>query len=235
LTSVEAVERLPERAALAGVSDAGPRRRPRRRLTWVGAGVAAAAVTIAVVAPGGGGSTSRVYAEAFQTDRPTLAGARLGQVLTWRVDGGTFAVQAGSANGVASGQTPAFATVAFRPGLRVFSTNYIHVESGSGIAFRYADANNYWSVVASQQFGTWNISKTVQGQTSFVANTGNNLYQNDTEVGLQFAGNEVTVVIDGKPSMRIADTTLAHASRVGLLSAPIDQGRTRWSRVDATT
>ncbi len=211
------------------------KRRPGSKLLVLVCAVAAALLASGLALALDRGATPRNYAHTFQVDRATLDGVRFGKGFTFRVSGGSFAVRGEAATGFASGQTPAFATIRVGTDVRAFSTSFIRVRSGSGIVFHFVDANNYWSVVASPEFGTWNVSKTVQGQTTFVANTGNNLYQNDTLVGLRTDGDQVTVLIDGKPSMRVADRTFATVSRVGLILSPGDNGETRWQRIDVTT
>jgi len=151
----------------------------------------------------------------------------------WKVEQGTFASQGGIATGSASGTGPAFATV----GPKHFGSmkvSFAHVTTGSGIVFRYRDARDYWSVVAAREFGTWNIEKTVLGETTFVANTGNNLVSDGTTLELRQHGSVFTLNVDGKPSMRVDDRAFLEQTRVGLFSGSRDQAGTRWRSVSVT-
>jgi hypothetical protein len=204
------------------------------RLGWyVAAAVAALAAALFLGSGGGKRSVTPTYSTAFAADRPTLDRTRFGGGLVWKVEQGTFASQDGIATGSASGSGPAFATV--RPEhAGVLKVSFAQVTAGSGIVFRYRDARDYWSVVCAPEFGTWNIEKTVVGETSFVANTGNNLVTENTTIELRQEGSVVTINVDGKPSMRIDDRAFVEQPRVGLLSSTRDQAGTRWRSVSVT-
>jgi hypothetical protein len=213
---------------------------PARRLPrwwWVAAAVLVPAVLgAAVLALGNGGSASDVTTATadFDVDHATLDGVPFGDA-TWRVRGGLYATQGGAARGRASGSAPAIAYADLTTPADVVTATFAHVGDGSGIVFRYVDERNYWSVVAVPGFGTWNVAKTVRGETSFVANTGNNLASDNTSLSVRLQGATFTVLVDGRASMRVTDGALLSGRGVGLLAAAADQGQTAWTSLAVRT
>jgi len=175
------------------------------------------------------------YAQHFDVDQGSLDRTSFSGDSSWRVERGAFSARGGSLTGVPSGPGPAVATVDVGSPPRTISATYVHVSGGSGLVFRYKDAQNYWAVVATPEYGTWNVNKIVGGRPTFVANTGNNLDSDSGGIGVVLAANTISVLVDGKPSMRVDDRTGVTATRFGLLSVPSGGDVTRWESISATT
>ena len=109
------------------------------------------------------------------------------------------------------------------------------VASGSGLVFRYADPQNYWSITASVPYDTWNLSETVGGITNYVANTGSySLHPKATTVEVRLNGSNIVVVIDGTVAQRLTINDLRQANGVGMVATASDRTRTRWTSLTAT-
>jgi hypothetical protein len=210
-------------------------RAPKGLLVGVAAVVAVVvAVTVwFLISDRSGGEHS--YTQRFDVDRGSLDRASFSGNIAWRVEGGSYSARGGALTGAPTGAGPAVATVDVGSPPRTVSATYVHVSGGSGLVFRYKDNQNYWSIVAVPEYGTWNVNKIVGGRPTFVANTGNNLDSDSGGIGVVLAADTISVLVDGKPSMRVDDKTGVTATRFGLLSVPSGTDVTRWESLSATT
>ncbi len=176
---------------------------------------------------------SRVSTSAAGDDFATPA-SDLGATTTldgvdWRVPSGSVSVADGSARvdpDPTATATPAIAVVDIgRPAGQVRST-IADASTGAGIVFRYVNGDNYWSVLAAPGYGSWNITKRVDGVDSFVANLVYTYSSDPTDVVLVLDGSSIEVTV-GKGTRTVADPALAYGSAAGLIASATDT-RTRW-------
>ena len=207
-----------------------------KRVLFVGAtiGVLIAIVLVLVLLLRDTGSGVQTLEGDLTGQGTSLNGTSFAADLRWKAEGGAFARGKDATTATAPGPGPAFATIDPKDPPSAVTANFAHVGPGSGLVFNYVNPQNYWSVVAVYEYGTWNINKTVNGQTTFVANTGSNLSPTDTSIELRQANGDVTVSVDRRPSMRVRAPAPPHA-RVGLLASAHDNGQTRWNGLSITS
>jgi hypothetical protein len=106
------------------------------------------------------------------------------------------------------------------------------VAPGAGIVFRYADLSNHWTLGAAPHYGTWNVTKTVGGVTTKVANTGLASVQNGTDLAVTSQSRGGLVVkINGKPMVLLLDGSLMDRTQVGVGTASTGAPRFRSFKV----
>jgi hypothetical protein len=154
----------------------------------------------------------------------------------WRVRGGSFGVTDG---GVAvqprTPATPAVAAFEPRGTPTVITSNMRDIKSSSGLLFRYQDAQNYWSLVAAPQYGTWNVNKTAGGKTEFVSNTGLGFTRSASILEVRLADSSISVYVNGVLSQQVVSSSLQDARGVGILASAADQGETYWTSYSVQT
>jgi hypothetical protein len=148
----------------------------------------------------------------------------------WEVEGGGFIR---TAEGVrVQARTPAIqATAVFVPGSEptVISSRMQGVVRSSGLIFRYQDDQNYWSLVAAPEFGTWNLNRTTSGKTDYIANTQLGFNGADSIVEVRLAATSISIYVNGQLSQQVVSPALVDAHGLGILASPADQGDTVWA------
>ncbi len=236
-TPVESTAASAEEGSEPGRAAAGAppsrRSRPRRsRRLWSIAilGLVIAGVVAAVVLATR--PRERKVMDNFNVERPSLSGSRptIGAPhTTWAVPSGSFAVTGGYAVAPDPGST-SIATIDVGSPVRSVRADLGAVANGAGIVFRYQDPSNYWSLSAGVPYGTWGISKTLGGFTSYVGNTGLTLDPAGGTVEVRLTDTLIKVLLGGKERQVVFDESLNRATKAGLYAYPTDAGTTRWRR-----
>lgn len=108
----------------------------------------------------------------------------------------------------------------------------------AGMAFRVRDQENFWALTDAPRFGTWNLSKVVNGTVEFVTNTGLTRTRGSHQISVHLRGSFIDVAIDGHGAASVDDTELATASAAGLVVLGTYRTGTRpgarWADMDAT-
>ena len=103
------------------------------------------------------------------------------------------------------------------------------VEDGAGLVFRYADPENYWSMVANTGVGTWTVNRTIDGETEnageFPGPTGDGV-----TLSVEQKGTNLRFLVDGTEIGPLTDGALADQLQGGLIAAGTTQGEARWNR-----
>ena len=104
-----------------------------------------------------------------------------------------------------------------------------------GLVFRYKGPFNYWMLVASPKFGTYNLVKVEDGKATSVGNSGLTKQDAGTVVGVTFQGDQVAIVVDGVQAAAFTDGAFATATKVGLVAADQTAKDAQWSAFSAKT
>ncbi|MDT3443600.1 DNRLRE domain-containing protein [Pseudofrankia sp. BMG5.37] len=99
-------------------------------------------------------------------------------------------------------------------------------QAGVGLAFRYADAENYWRLVAQPGAGAWQLVRRVGGTETVVATSagGTCCTAGDT-LTITTAGASIVVARNGSQILSVTDTAVLHGSRVGPFAEATGAGR----------
>jgi hypothetical protein len=171
-------------------------------------------------------------------DRPdtkdSLARAETGQAwipgdVPWFISGGSVELQASS--------SPHFTAIVAKTNATDGSVQatLVKIANGAGIVFRYRNAFNYWQVVASPRFSTWNVRKVVDGQVTLVGNVGLSPATDGTTIGVTFVEDRITVQVNGKDVWATTDAAVNDGNYVGLIGVSDPSDRARWDNFIANT
>ena len=86
-----------------------------------------------------------------------------------------------------------------------------------GIAFRCQDASNCWRIEAAVGFGTWNVTKVVNGTVTKVGTLGIQPTSAGTTVSVQLTGNQAIAYINGVEALKFDVNELSDETGVGLV------------------
>ena len=103
------------------------------------------------------------------------------------------------------------------------------VEPGAGIAFRFQDADNHWSLTAAPSRGVWELRKVLRGESVLIAEAAGPV-ADGTTVTVAQRGAELQVLLDGVEAIRISDPALQDQARSGLVAGADSAGEARWDR-----
>jgi hypothetical protein len=92
------------------------------------------------------------------------------------------------------------------------------VSENAGLIFRFHDLNNYWQLVAAPQFGTFSLSKIVDGQYHAVGDAGLVGTRDGSTIGVTLHGAEVSIVVDDRTLATFTDPDLQSERTVGLVT-----------------
>lgn len=145
--------------------------------------------------------------------------------LTWTVPVGAFEVDEGTV--AADDGVVSIAVLDIDRPLQRVDAEFDDVADAAGIVFRYRDQANYWSIVAAERFGTWNVNKVVQGEVSFMGNTGVGLSPEGT-LEVRLSGPTIRVLVNRQERTALVDGDLQTASGAGLISSD-DSAGAEWS------
>ncbi|MBL7495115.1 RHS repeat protein, partial [Frankia sp. CNm7] len=99
-------------------------------------------------------------------------------------------------------------------------------QAGLGLAFRYADADNYWRLVAQPSSGTWQLVKRVAGTETLVATSSSGLCctASDTLKVITY-GESIIVQRNGTQILSASDPAVFYGSRAGPFAEATGAGR----------
>jgi hypothetical protein len=89
--------------------------------------------------------------------------------------------------------------------------------TGTGLVFRYRDAQNYLRITAVPVYGTMNLMRVVNGRETRVGSTGLTNFGNGSTVGVQLRRDRVTIFVDGFQTVSYRIPELRTAHRAGLV------------------
>jgi hypothetical protein len=203
------------------VRDDDGRVRSRVRWPWVLLAVLlpllVAAVAGAIVLLGDRGPTiDRFDGERANIDR--AAPTANPHDVRWRVDAGSMSTARGVLEGRPSARgNPAIAVLDLGD-RRIDSVraSWTTIGTGSGIVFRYQSPAYHWMLTAAPRFGSWNLHRRIDGETTFVRNIPYSARErNEVEVRLEADG--ISVWIDGQPRLTVVDPLLVSESAAGVI------------------
>jgi hypothetical protein len=103
-------------------------------------------------------------------------------------------------------------------------------QSGAGIAFRCRDADNCWRTEAVLGYATWNVYKTIRGESILVGNLGVVPTEPGTTITVRLRGDRVTFFVNGMRVRTFDDPDLAGETGAGLASIASEfADQSRWS------
>jgi hypothetical protein len=147
----------------------------------------------------------------------------------WTIVGAPWGVQNGQASlGASDGGKRSVAVAGLGTGDGTVQVTMTKVVAGGGLVFRYHDAFNFWSVTAAPKFGTWNIVKVVNGQTTNVGNLGGVSVVDNTTIRAKFQGDHIAFEINGKEVKSVDDPTFATERYVGMIATADNQHGARF-------
>lgn len=100
------------------------------------------------------------------------------------------------------------------------------ISNGAGVVFRYRNAFNYWEVVASPSFSTWNVRKVVGGKVTLIGNVGVAAAVDGTTIGVTYVDTRITVQVNGKDVWATLDSDVDDGEFIGLIG--LSDGAARW-------
>lgn len=89
--------------------------------------------------------------------------------------------------------------------------------TGTGLVFRYQDAQNYFRITAVPLYGTMNLMRVVNGQETRVGSTGLTNFGNGSTLGVRLRRDQVTIFVDGFQTVTYRIPELRTAHRAGLV------------------
>jgi len=138
----------------------------------------------------------------------------------WKAQSGVWGIKGHAARLVrADGKKPGVATVDLGASDGLVRVTESVVENGAGLAFRYRDLKNYWSVQAAPSFATWVVVKVVDGKRTQVTNLGFSATRNAPSVGVQLDGARIQVFVNGVLLRTLQDSALKYATKMGLFAS----------------
>ncbi|WP_307874757.1 DNRLRE domain-containing protein [Frankia nepalensis] len=107
-----------------------------------------------------------------------------------------------------------------------FSFKMPVAQAGLGLAFRFADASNYWRVVAQPSSGTWQLVRTVGGVETVIATSSGGLCCTATDtLTVVTNGPAISVLRNGSQILSANDPAVFYGSRVGPFAEATGSGR----------
>jgi RHS repeat-associated protein len=144
---------------------------------------------------------------------------------TWTNLAGTWGVSGGKAYLASASGSTNLAVVAGAKDGTVAATETAG-QTGVGVAFRVQDANNFWSVRASNASPyVWNLYKTVAGATTPMGSTPSGTCCTGYRVSVTFVSGTITVSVNGVVGLTVTDSTFATATQVGIFATGTGAGR----------
>lgn len=100
---------------------------------------------------------------------------------------------------------------------------------GAGLAFRYRDPENYWSVTADPTSNTWTVAQVVDGVATTAAEFSAPAFDGVT-ISVTQSETTIRFLIDGVEYFRLLDPVSATVLRSGLAASGPLSGGARWDR-----
>ncbi len=151
----------------------------------------------------------------------------------WEITaGGAWATQDGhayvtKANKDGAGKT--FALVDLKSSSGGVSADVSKIAPGWGLVFRYKNAYNYWMLVASPKFGSYNLMKIDEGKSTAMGSSGLAKQEPGTSVGVTFVGGTVTILVNNTPMFTVKGAgAKPDGTKVGLVLADATGVDAQW-------
>nr|MDT0664436.1 hypothetical protein [Micromonospora sp. DSM 115978] len=106
-----------------------------------------------------------------------------------------------------------------------FSFRMPVAQAGSGLAFRYADVNNYWRLVQQPGSNSWQLIKRDDGVETTVATAAGACCTASDTLTVVANGPAISVLRNGSQILSINDAALIYGSRVGPFAQTTGAGR----------
>ncbi len=104
---------------------------------------------------------------------------------------------------------------------------------GWGLVFRYRGSFNYWMLVASPEYATFNVQKVVDGAVVSIGTLGLVSTADGTTIRVDLHGTSFDVFVDGDLAGTFEDPHLQSATQVGLVAQGPAAEIGRWDDFDA--
>lgn len=169
-----------------------------------------------VVVPGIIDEQQATFVDTFDRSDADTLGA-VGSV-AWSSEQGTWGLRnkrAQPVRGVTKGSNLALVDVGTADG--IVEATIFRPQQAMGIAFRCKDANNCWRIEAAVGFGTWNVTKVVDGTVSKVATLGLQPTAAGTTISVRLEGTTVRTFINGAEAISFQAQEFADVSTAGLV------------------
>ncbi len=173
------------------------------------------------------GITPAVIDTFDRADADELGAADTGE--EWATASGAWAIVNDQASSPDARARPGLVVIGGGRANRLTEVSLMVVEPGAGLVFRYRDPQNYWSMTADPEVGSWIVSRVAAGQVSVIAEVAG-ATADGTAIGVAQRGPELQVLVDGQERTRITDPTLSGQARSGLISPAGSTGAARWDR-----
>lgn len=102
-------------------------------------------------------------------------------------------------------------------GNQIVTATFPKVRTGCGLVFRFKGPNNYWSLTAAPNSGSWSLTKVVNGSRTNPAKLGTVPIKDGTEVTVRADGGRLWLYFDGRLVKALSDPAVADGTRAGLL------------------
>ncbi|WP_198153048.1 DNRLRE domain-containing protein [Pseudofrankia sp. DC12] len=137
---------------------------------------------------------------------------------TWGINGNSayLATAAGSGHNLSTVAGAADGTITFTEPV---------AQAGVGVAFRVADANNYWRLVAAPASNSWQLVKRVAGTDTVVATAASTCCTAADVLSIVTSGTSISVLRNGTQILSAHDPALLFASRAGPYADAAGTGR----------
>jgi hypothetical protein len=103
-----------------------------------------------------------------------------------------------------------------------------NIGSAAGLIFRFRDLANYWEFVAAPDFGTFVLSKRVDGIQTQVGNSDLTDTSDGKKLGVVLDGANITLLLDDVELKTFTDPTFKDERAVGLIGLADDELRGRF-------
>lgn len=158
-----------------------------------------------------------VHDDFDRPDRPGLGkrndGVRWTDLGNWRVADGSARLAA-----VTSPDEPYLAITQGPAGERMVKVEMATMGGGAGLVFAYRDASDYWAVVATPAFASWQVWRVVDGEAAVVASLRLATIADGTEVAVHITDTSLEVFLDSRSYARLATSVDADATLAGLIA-----------------
>ena len=142
---------------------------------------------------------------------------------TWGIED-NVAVRASAAAGAQS-----LAVVPQGEGDGLMEVTLSVVEPGAGLAFRYIDPENYWTVTANPSIGSWTVNRVIEGEPELIGELAAPV-ADGTTVTVTSNGPLLRFVIDGEEFLQLDDSTFEGSLQAGIVASADSAGDARWDR-----
>ncbi len=168
---------------------------------------------------------------AILVDSFTEAGPLSGATATlgWAIPSGDWRiVDGGVRHSGPIGTLPSVAVTETGSANGLIQATFTEPADWAGLTFRYTDLANYWTVIGAPNFGTWNLSKVVDGESIDLGNVGAAPVTPGTVLGILLDGDRISISINAQTLLVVIDATHAEATAAGLYAGQDTASNAIW-------